>query len=323
MKEIGGYFGFEKFSGKEYHSDAVPLNNGRNALYYLIKVKKIKKIYIPFYLCDSVSDLLENKGCDFEYYKIQSDFWPDIDKNMGENEYLYVVNYYGQLSDGSIRELKSRYGNIIIDNIQAFFNRPLEGVDTIYSCRKYFGVPDGAYLATDKRMDDELAKDISKNRMTHILGRFEGEASKYYDDYKEINSLYSEEPLKTMSNLTQNILRAIDYNQVRITRDNNYEFLEKKLGKINKLHLSTPPGPFAYPFYIENGIEIRKRLALKKIYIPTLWPNVLSSNNEETIEFQYAANILPLPCDQRYNLEDMKYMAELLKENLIELSVKH
>ena len=48
---------------------------------------------------------------------------------------------------------------------------------------------------------------------------------------------------------------------------------------------------------MENGIEIRKKLAEKKIYLPNLWPNILNENLEDTIDYHYAANILPLPCD--------------------------
>lgn len=66
---------------------------------------------------------------------------------------------------------------------------------------------------------------------------------------------------------------------------------------MNRLDLIIPDGPFAYPLYIENGIEIRKELAKKKLYIPTLWPNVLQEMNENSIEYRYVAKILPLlPC---------------------------
>lgn len=71
----------------------------------------------------------------------------------------------------------------------------------------------------------------------------------------------------------------------------------------NILDVKWTEGPFAYPYYIENGIEIRKRLAKKKIYIQTLWPNVLKDNREKSIEYMYAANILPLPCGQGDEVE--------------------
>jgi hypothetical protein len=308
MKEIGGYFGLDQLVNNEYYKNLLSLNTGRNALLYLLKAKNIQKLYIPYYLCNSVSNMLEKHEFDFEYYHIDADFNPIFNKKLCEGEYLYIVNYYGQLTNDKVIHLNQKYGKIILDNTHAFFQKPIDGVDTIYSCRKFFGVSDGAYLSTDSVLDEEIEIDISKDRMTHILGRFEGTASDYYSNFQENDASFKFEPLKYMSKLTKNILGAIDYEKVKEIRDENYAYLESKLKKINKLRLITLEGAFAYPFYLENGVEIRKKLAAKKIYIPTLWPNVLEDTPESSLEYDYAANILPLPCDQRYGIEDMKYM---------------
>ena len=63
MKEIGGYFGLEEFAGKEYYPDLVALNNARNALVYLIRARGVKKLFIPYFLCDSVSSVCDREGC--------------------------------------------------------------------------------------------------------------------------------------------------------------------------------------------------------------------------------------------------------------------
>jgi len=312
VKEIGGYFGFEQLICNEYYKELVRLNTARNALLYLIKSKEIKKVYIPNYLCDSVSDMLQRNSYEFEYYNVNSEFLPVFNEKLNENEFLYIVNYYGQLTNGEILILKEKYKQIIVDNTHAFFQKPLYAVDTIYSCRKFFGVPDGAYLSTDRKINAELEIDISKERMKHLLGRFEGSASDYYGNFQEVDELFNNEPLKRMSNLTHNLLGAIDYDRVLQIRNENYSYLESKLKGKNILKLEAPDGAFAYPFYIENGIEIRKNLAEKNIYIPTLWPNVLRDVLEESVESQYAANILPLPCDQRYGIDDMQYIIEVV-----------
>lgn len=49
-----------------------------------------------------------------------------------------------------------------------------------------------------------------------------------------------------MSKLTYNILGAIDYERVRRIRNENYAYLERKLGKQNKLELTTPDSAFAF-----------------------------------------------------------------------------
>lgn len=310
MKEIGGYFGLEQLVGNGYHKNLIALNTGRNALLYLIKAKNIRKLHIPYYLCNSISYMLKKQGFDFEYYNINANFNPIFDKEPCENEYLFIVNYYGQLDNDRVTCLKDKHRNIILDNTHAFFQKPIDGIDTIYSCRKFFGVPDGAYLSTDSILDERLEADISKDRMTHILGRFEGTASDYYSSFRENDVSFKFEPLKYMSKLTKNILGAIDYEKVKKIRDENYAYLNNKLKTSNKLQLVTPKGAFTYPFYLENGIDIRKKLVEKKIYIPMLWPNVLKDTPEVSLEYEYAANILPLPCDQRYGKDDMEYMLE-------------
>ena len=73
MKEIGGYFGLEQLISNEYYKDFIDLNTGRNALLYVLKARKIKKLYIPFYLCDSVSNMCIRQGYEFEFYYINPD----------------------------------------------------------------------------------------------------------------------------------------------------------------------------------------------------------------------------------------------------------
>ncbi len=312
MKEVGGYFQLEQLIKNEYYKDLISLNTARNALVYLMKTKQINKLYIPYYLCSSVSETLEKHGYDFEYYYIDKDFIPILNKSLGQREYLYIVNYYGQLSNNKVYSLKKQYERIILDNTHAFFQRPIDEIDTIYSCRKFFGVPDGAYLSTDKLINEKLETDISKDRMTHILGRFEGNGADYYANFLQNEEGFKNEPLKYMSNLTKNILGAIDYQDIIRKRNENYQYLDNKLRNQNRLELIIQNGPFAYPFYTENGVEIRKKLAEKRIYIATLWPDVLVNTLKGSIEYDYVLNILPLPCDQRYNLNDINYMIDAL-----------
>lgn len=309
-REIGGYFGLEYLSGAEYYENLIGVNSARNALLYILKARQVKKLYIPRFLCDSVSGICQREGYSYEEYPVDRQFRPVFSKLLDEGEYLYIVNYYGQISNAEILELKKRWDRIIVDNVQAFFQQPVAGVDTIYSCRKFFGVPDGAYVATDAVLEEPLLQDVSMDRMRCILGRFEGTASDYYRDYQATGPLFEQMPLRSMSALTRNILRAVDYDAVKNRRSENYAALESALGKRNPLQLKTPEGPYCYPFYCKNGLQIKKYLAEKKIYVPTLWPDVLQL--EGSLEKDYAENILPLPCDQRYGYDDMMIIVDYL-----------
>lgn len=315
MKEIGGYFELEKLVNNEYYKNSISLNTGRNSLLYLLKAKQITKIYIPYYLCESIYEILDKYKYEYEFYYIDEKFLPIFNKKLKNDEYLYIVNFYGQISNELVKKLKDEYKNIILDNTQAFFQQPINGVDTIYNCRKWFGVPDGAYLFTNKILEGYLEKDFSKDRMKHLMGRFEEEASKYYSDFKKNDEKFQNLELKYMSDLTHNLLGAIDYERVKKIRNENYLFLEESLKEINELNIKKLNVPFCYPLYIKNVEEIRKKLIRNKIYIPILWPNVLKETEKESIEYRYSNNILPIPCDQRYCINDMRRIIDIIQKD--------
>lgn len=302
--EIGGYIEFETYYGSEYHN-GIRLNCGRNCLAFLIEARNIRKIHIPYYLCSSVREVCAKYGVEIQYYHINEDFSPIIDFPIAKTDYFYLVNYYGQISNTYIKNVSQEIGNLIVDNSQAFFQMPVEGIDTLYTCRKFFGVPDGAYLYTDAKIGRALDLDVSFKRMNYLLGRYETNASDYYSEYVANNKLFSDEPIKQMSKLTQNLIKGIDYDRVKAARERNFSFLHENLQSINQLQLKYPIGAFSYPLLLEDGVAIRKKMQEKKIYIPMLWPDVLDSCDRNTVEYHYARNILPVPCDQRYGLSEM------------------
>lgn len=307
MREIGGYFELNKYDLPMLHEEALALNTGRNCLAYLIESKNIQKIYLPYYICNAVVDTCKKAGTKINYYHISDDF-SIKDFDAEKSTYFYIVNYFGQLSNNEILLLKDKYKNLIIDNAQAYFRLPVNNVDTIYTCRKFFGVSDGSLLYTNKKINRNLEQDISYERMTFLCGRFEKSASDFYNSFLINEELLNNLPLRQMSKLTYNLLHGIDYEFVKNRRTKNYNYLFNKLAKINKLRLKRIEGAFAYPLYIDNGNELRKKLIAHKIYVPTLWPNVITDDLNETLEYDMALNILPLPCDQRYDEEDMEYM---------------
>lgn len=312
MKEIGGYFELGGFFDKSYHNKAIALNSATNAVIYLIKSKKIKKIYLPYYLCDCLDKI--KQYCEVEYYKIKEDFTPNFYYKLKNNEYLYIVNYFGIFTNHNIENYKKIYNNIIVDNVQAFFQKPVKGIDTIYSCRKFFGVPDGAYLYTNTELKESIPRDKSKDRFKYLFGRLEEDANSYFEDHKNNDKLLLDIDLAYMSKSTQLLLNAMQYDIIKKKRTNNYKYLNEKLKSTNKLVLKDIKGAYMYPYYTTNADKIRKKLIDNKVYIPVLWPNVLEQD-KNTLEYKYANNILPIPCDQRYNIDDMRYIIKIIEED--------
>lgn len=314
MREIGGYIELDNYSLPMLHEDGIKLNSGRNALCYILKSKRIKEILMPEFMCDSCNAILERLKVRVRYYSVDTSFKPmDIERTA--DEYLYVINYYGQLSNDFLLSLGE---HIIVDNSQAYFQNPVDGVDTIYTCRKFFGVPDGAILYTDKILDEDLQMDESYERMHFLLGRYEKTASEFYQEYVRNNELFVNEEMKIMSKLTYNLLRGIHYESVKAIRTENFTYLHERLKDRNMLSLNIVEGAFMYPLYIRNGYEIRKKLQEKKIYVPLLWPNVIEQCSKDDIAYDMANNIVPLPVDQRYSIDEMKYIYDILRSIMVE-----
>lgn len=311
-KEIGGYLELDRYHLPMLHDEAIALNSGRNCLAYLIQKKGINRIWIPKFLCASVSDVCRREGSEACYYSVDIDFKPILEPT---DDWVYLVNYYGQIDNDKIKEFKTKYPNLIVDNVQAYYQVPVNGIDTIFTCRKYFGVTDGAFLYTDTGLD-ELELDESFERTRFLLGRFERNASEFYSDFASKEEEFPTMPVRKMSILTDNLLRGIDYEMVKNRRTENFSFLHSSLKDVNKLKLSIPDGAYMYPLYVNGGFEIRKVLHKKKIYVPTLWPDVFDICAERDLEYDMAKNILPIPVDQRYNIADMNYIVEVLRECL-------
>ena len=210
MKEIGGYIELDTYHLPMLHEQAIALNCGRNALAYVLRAKKIKKLKIPYFLCDSVYNVCIRENVDISYYHVGLDFKP-YDLFLNDDEWLYLVNYYGQLTNEEIKKYVQDYNRVIVDQAQSYFQMPIDGADTIYTCRKWFGVADGAFLYTDSLLVEELPQDESYNRMHFLLGRYERSANEFYDEYRSNNKYFAGEPIKRMSKLTMNLLHGIDY----------------------------------------------------------------------------------------------------------------
>lgn len=316
QKEYGGFIEFEHYHGEMLHEDGIKLNSAQNCLRYLIREKGIETIWLPYFLCESVTEGCLKENIEVKYYHVDEALRPVFPDHVKDGDWMYVVNFYGQLTDAEISSYARRYENLILDNVQAYYHRPIAEIPTIYSCRKYFGVADGGILTGTEPSAQEYETDLSYDRMEFLFGRFEKGANAFYSQYVGNNDLVGSLEIKKMSVLTENLLHGIEYERIRKVREENFSTLHAELGEINRLALTCPIAPFMYPMLVENGAETRKRLIANKIYIPKLWP-MDYHRDEIELEYKLADNILPIPCDQRYTEEDMLYICSILKACLI------
>jgi len=314
MKSIGGYFELELSRQGFYHKKCLSLNSGRNCLDYILMCNKFNKIFIPYFICNSILEPIMRNKLQFEYYHINNDFEILYNlNNIKSNEAFLYVNYFG-IKTEYIKDISTKIKNLIIDNTHAFFNLPINNIDTFYSPRKFFGVPDGGYLYTNNKLKSNLQYDNSFDRFKYLLIRADLNAQSGYIYFKENEKNISSVPLRLMSKITKKLLLSINYNEILKKRHFNFQYLHNKLKHINKISsiLNLEPSLFVYPFYTEEADNLKDKLLKNNIFTATYWVEVLEKVKKKSSEYSFVKNIVNLPIDQRINYSQLKKILNLI-----------
>lgn len=325
MEAIGGYFSLEVNEGWERHPEALRLNAGRYALEYILRARKYRKVYIPYYICDSVLQPFERLGVSFEFYHINEQLEPALELHPKDGEAVLYVNYFG-LKNRIADTFCYAYPNTILDQTQAFYSEQGNRYedksiqcDTFYSCRKYFGVPDGAYLYIDCLLSEELPQDESFERMTFLTKRIDRSPQEAYADFHANDKALSTVGMKRMSRLTEAMMRGIDYSAKANRRIRNFHILDKALRDTNRFKWAMDYGtvPLVYPYFVEDGVRLRQHLIDNQVFCARYWPNVLEWCQPDDWEYQLAENLVCIPIDQRYGEEEMNSILETIQKIIV------
>lgn len=313
---IGGYFGLELNNGtKPWHKDGVFLNSGRACFEYILRVEKPRHVYLPKYTCDVMIEPLDKLNVKYSFYRINEALEISEQIEPSSDELLVYNNYFG-VKDKYCEDLVSRFGDrLIIDCSQAFYFLPQSKAHTFYSPRKFFGLPDGGILFTNKELKQKLPIATSHQRSQHLLIRIDQDAEKGYKDFKINEDSLRKQPIQVISLLTKKLYESIDFDNARQVRNTNFAFLHDRLASTNllKTNLTKVDGPMCYPYIVEDD-KLRQKLIDNKIYVPTFWPNVFDWCQPDEFEYNLANKLLPLPIDQRYGTADMKRILDVINE---------
>lgn len=312
MKEFGGYFELEtnKKLGRHFHPTFFKLNSGRSALEYILRGKSYTSICLPNYYCDVLEEPIRRLGLTLSFYDINDKLEIDNIPELGSKDCLLYIDYFGCKSQYA-QLLANKVSNIIIDNTQSFFSKPNKGVDAIYSCRKFFGVPDGGYSSnTYNNVTVSNTGHLSYKRYAHMVGRIDRDAESFYQDFKNSEESLSNEGMKIMSASTELLIGSIAYYDVIQRRNENFQLLHSYLGKDNELFINNDiNGPLCYP-YLGKRIN-KKKMVQNKVYVSTYWPN--NSLNFGPTGKLLSEELVCLPIDQRYTKDDMLRMIEIIQ----------
>ena len=303
--EIGSFIELQFPKGLEYYSqqvDIARLNTGRSALWHAFRVTGANRVEV-------------------KYYRTDRD-WNPIDLAPADDEAVLFVNYYGVMSNGRMRELSKLSNHPIIDNCQAFFGEPIENAMNIYSCRKFVGVPDGAYVIGRgaERYMEEYPQCYSSDTAAFLLMRIEyGCEGKGYEARSFNEHRIDSEDCMRMSKLTRTILDGTDYEYIKNKRRENFTIAHRLLGRVNKLnplqYYDDNTIPMVYPLVVEDD-ELIYRLFGAKHFQGHWWSYICDEMPSKTFEHWISRYMIPITIDQRYGRTELEYLASVILNNL-------
>ena len=319
--EIGSFIELQFEKGKEYfkgEKDIARLNTGRAAIYHAYRVLGCNAIWLPIYQCDTVREFLVKKNVSIKYYHIDTDFNP-VDLKQESGDAVLLVNYYGIMSYARIKELASKYQNVIIDNSQAFFCKPIDKCMNVYSCRKFVGVPDGAYVIGKNAhlYINEYEQGYSSDTSLFLLQRIEyGCEGKAYQSRSINENRVNTENILKMSKLTQTILDGTDYVFIKQKRIENFRIACKLFNDINKInplkYFDQDTIPMVYPLVVEDD-GLLDRLQSAKHFQGHWWSYLLKETNESDFENWISRYMIPITIDQRYGKEELEFINSIVR----------
>lgn len=341
----------ETLQGTEEQKDTDKLkffSIGREAISHILKTNRSPKktALLPNFTCFTVLDPFEQERWDMNFYRYNKDL------TVNDEYFLNVFNKikpsvcaFQALSGMGFTEKENRLIDYarqngcmtVVDQTQDIYNsRNNPSVD--YYCgslRKWYPFPDGAFLYSEKLPIygcDDL-KENSIYRTSMGLCMFARYLDSVYDDpffdylfrfMWDFSVSYiggTEIATHTMSDYSRKVLMQQNETVNSERRIKNFRYIYqgiKGLKTVKPAFASIErlqSVPLSFPIYVKNRRSFSTFLRSKGIATQLLWskPPYIKANTEtdETTEFIYN-HILSLPCDQRYDLDDMEKMVGII-----------
>lgn len=299
--------------------DSVALNSGRNAIAYAALDGGFSLCYIPYYTCKTVEAGLKEAGIEVRFYNIDEQLMPMEPEGGFDDRALFVyTNYFGIMTHAMQQDIIAEHSHVLFDNTQGFFTKPMRGTYSAYSCRKFFGVPDGAYLVGTSLGRLDIPTGQSADSASFLLKAIEAGPNEAYSMSKDNEEHINVEGMAYMSRLTETLMSGIDLPSVNEKRIANFNKLHSLLGQFNELSPVLENGaPMVYPLLVQ--VEgVRETLVENKIFVPRWWRWIEESPATNSFEKKLSKFLVPLPITQTYSETDMEYIATVVKRIISE-----
>lgn len=314
---IGGYneLNMHPFNSN-IHPDAEKFQSARSALYAYLEERKVKKVYLPKYICKSLLSALLDLSIEVIWYDINIKLLPVLKPQLAPDERFLVVNYYG-LIERALEEFISGECGYIVDNSQALFCQPFKNVVTIYSPRKFLPIPDGGFIYSDAKFLKFYKSYEGEKYIAHLILRGVGLVKEGYDYFKLSEHNLDDFRPKKMSELSKKLIEYTNLDEVREKRKINFEFLNHKLKHINELDVVKNTNvmttddivPLCYPLMLKYNIDcVHQKLVAANVFLPRYW----AGDDLGEVGFLLYSNTLFLPVDERLSEKDLDFLVEII-----------
>lgn len=328
-EEIGGYFGIWLPESEPLHAQATAFHSARSGFRAVLEACNKSVIYIPSYVCDSVIKAAEDSGYSVRLYAINQQFMPlELPAILSAEALLLYVNYFG-LCDNQVGELLHSYPaeQVIIDNSHALYSPVTDALATIYSPRKFVGLPDGGLVYASENVmlkNDYFQDDGTLSRINYLLLRYGYGARAGYSAFNQARESLADNSPKAMSALTKRLMCSIPWQQFRLSRQQNFIAVHNIFANINlwRFQVDTNVAPLCYPLRIGevSVANVKKYLADNNIFAPTYWPDVVPRASIGSIEYQLVDQTLFLPIDQRMSNYHIDILCQTVKYALAQVN---
>lgn len=272
---------------------------------------------MPSYLCES----LLHPEYNVKFYNVDKSL--SINENFlsetNPSEVVLVIDYFGFTQEQSIYDkIRQKKCVSIEDASQSLLSKRNSSADfAIYSLTKCLGLPDGGMIeSNDPSFKVEAAPpplDFIESASNYRKKRAEfdkGENIDWYSEYLSHKKLTVPVGSFAMSDLSKSLYGSYDQIDIVQKTRENYAILEQHLIPIKKLEEGVSPIGFA--MLHESRNKLLQRLIENKIYPPIHW-NLRQVPKKFSNSHWVSEREITLPCDHRYNKEDMARIIKCVK----------
>ena len=302
---------------------------GRGALIALIGALVPRRIWLPAYYCGEVATAIiaaaANIGAEIHNFGLDSELEPDVsslNNRLVAGDVVVVVDYFGWPPSEKFRDLARDRTDVVWveDRAQTLWTKDAPwGTWCIYSPRKLLGAAHGGLLLGSgaiSDLEDNLRAPTDLAVALPELMRFEDQTERHNDQwyaaYKEREHGLGDRS-GPMSRLAKSLLRRIPIGPLVRARQANYRYL---LGRLSRLapwpRSAENVAPFGLPIIVEDSLTISRKLAEERLFCPRHWPDLGSNPSLFPYEHALSRQLLTLPCDHRYSVEQLGRLADAI-----------